>query len=115
MDEGLGYPDDYCCDALHYQFEGTCRGEEHHSTGTEQCPKQLITYAAKFREFHLSPVGLYTYLIHYCPFCGSKFPEDLRDIWWEQLEDLGFGSPLEQFDQLPEAYQTDAWWKQQGL
>ena len=80
LEDGLDDPGEYCCDQMKYQMVGTvdCRDPEGHASGTVQCPKQIVTYSTKLNEYCLSPVGLYTYLIHYCPWCGTKLPESNR-------------------------------------
>lgn len=80
FDPGLDDPGSYCCDQMKYQMVGTahCRDPKGHSTGTVQCPKQVITYDAKLTEYCISPVGLYTYQIKFCPFCGAKLADSQR-------------------------------------
>ena len=43
----LDDPGEYCCDQMRYQMVGTCRGAEKHTTNTEQCPKQMVTFDAR--------------------------------------------------------------------
>lgn len=106
----LDNPGEYCCNSLKYQLAGTCRGKEGHTTGTDQCPDQMICYNGKFREYSLSPVGHIQYTIRNCPWCGHKFPESLRDKWYDQIGKLGL-DVWEDRDQIPEKFKTDAWWK----
>lgn len=106
-------PDEFCCQFLKQQISETCRGAEKHVTGTEQCPKQIVCYSAKLREYSLRPIGLYNYTIHYCPSCGNKFPNSLRDTWCDELKKLGV-SPWE-VSARPEEFKTDAWWKGRKL
>jgi hypothetical protein len=110
FDDGLDAPEEFCCASIQYQMTGTCRGADIHTTNTEQCPKQVITYSSRFREYHISPVNLYTYLISFCPFCGKEFPSSLRSKWFDDLKALGHDDPLTD-DSIPEEYHSDAWWK----
>jgi hypothetical protein len=75
------------------------------------CPDVLIDYSAKFREYGLlihdggrSSIG-----IAYCPWCGSRLPESLRDRWFAKLESLGFTDPLSQ--DIPEDFKSEAWYR----
>ncbi len=69
----------------------------------------IVLYVPKFRQYGIQVLdGGSSYIeIKYCPWCGSKLPESLRDRWLEELEKLGleFGSP-----EIPEKYKTDLWW-----
>jgi hypothetical protein len=78
LEEALDDPGDYCCESMKYQMTGTCRGADIHTTGTEQCPKQVVTFNEKLLEYSISPVGLYSYQIQFCPWCGHELPKSLR-------------------------------------
>jgi hypothetical protein len=77
-------------------------------------PKVPIEYYPIMREYRLhlkhSPgkQGIY-----YCPWCGSKLPESLRDSYFETLENL-YGEDFSR-DNAPAEFQTDEWWKKRGL
>ena len=77
-----------------------------------------ITYNSKFREYGIwvlngGPVGILeagsiVQVIAFCPWCGSKLPDSLRDSWFQRLDEL----KLEPFDPaLPEEMKSGAWWK----
>lgn len=51
--------------------------------------------------------------IDYCPWCGTKLPESLRDLYFETLEKL-FGEDFSR-DNAPTEFQSDEWWKNRGL
>jgi hypothetical protein len=59
--------------------------------------------------------------ILYCPFCGSKLPDDLEEEYWEAIiNEAGpeFYPTHENYDpnkHLPPEFQTDEWWKKRGL
>ena len=69
-----------------------------------------IYYSQKFREYGIEYTdgGTSYQLIHYCPWCGTRLPENLRDQWFDAIEKLG----LEPEDpNIPSKYLTDEWWK----
>ena len=71
---------------------------------------EIILYIEKFDEYGI-PVhdGGSSYIeILVCPWCGKTLPQSKRDRWFDELESLGFDSPLEQ--DIPEEYRTSAWW-----
>lgn len=55
--------------------------------------------------------------IDYCPWCGKKLPKDLRNKWFEVLEQEYSLDPWneEQLCLVPEEFKTDEWWKKRGL
>jgi len=55
-------------------------------------------------------------IMHYCPWCGSKIPKDLRDIWVKILqEEYGLKEPYLNRDKLPREFLSDEWWKKRKL
>jgi hypothetical protein len=58
----------------------------------------------------------------YCPWCGTKLPEDLTEEYEEVLE-KEYGITAKDWDapgwsdeiHLPEEFRTDEWWKKRGL
>ena len=112
LSEGtLDAPETFCCDSAKVQLTNSCH--DNHTTGTKQCPDQVITYSSKFREHYISPVGCPTYSIRFCPFCGTELPTSLRDEWFSELEALGISHPL--FEVVPEPFKTSQWWKELKL
>lgn len=55
--------------------------------------------------------------IFYCPWCGNKFEDSLKEKWFEILEkEYGISDPYdEDADKVPEEFKTDEWWKKRGL
>ena len=49
----------------------------------------------------------------FCPFCGKKLSEYLRDIWFKELEKLGFDDQLNQ--EIPDEFKDDTWRKNRRL
>ena len=55
--------------------------------------------------------------LEYCPWCGSKLPEDLTYKIEEVLEkEYGITDPWDtEEDKVPAEFHTDEWWKKRGL
>jgi hypothetical protein len=68
-----------------------------------------IRYTPKFREYGIEILdgGTSKLDLCYCPWCGTKLPESLRDDWFDRLEELGV-DPFS--DAVPEIFQDDRWW-----
>lgn len=50
--------------------------------------------------------------------CGTKLPANLRNEWFDILEqEHGLQNPhsSEQRDKIPAEFLTDEWWKRRGL
>lgn len=73
------------------------------------CPDALVSYSPVFREYGLfiHDGGTSSIIIKFCPWCGARLPESLRERWFDELESLGFDSPFIQ--DIPEKYKTDEW------
>jgi hypothetical protein len=72
------------------------------------CPDALVLFTARFREYGLivhdgggSSVG-----IAFCPWCGRRLPESLRDRWFDELERRGIDPWT---DQIPAEFEDDRW------
>lgn len=72
-----------------------------------------ITYTNKFREYGISILdgGSSRLRIRYCPWCGKKLPESLRNQWYEELERLGI-DPDE--DEIPVKFKDEEWYRNAG-
>lgn len=71
-----------------------------------------IKYIEKFREYGILILdgGTSFQDIGFCPWCGSKLPDSLRDQWFEIVfDELG----LEGADdpKLPKNMMSDMWWQ----
>jgi hypothetical protein len=68
-----------------------------------------VEYNRRFREYGIKG-GSAQLLIGFCPWCGHRLPESLRDAWFQRLDELGIepGDPG-----LPEEMKSDAWWNSQ--
>ncbi len=98
----------HCCDHMRHHTSRMC--EDHDNPFG--CPDYVIFYSRTFDEYGLiiHDGGQASYPIHFCPFCGFKLPASKRDQWFKELHKLGFKDPLGD-DSIPEAYQSDAWWR----
>ena len=71
---------------------------------------KVVHYSSRFNEYGIPMNDGYSYiLISYCPWCGSKLPDSLRERWFEELEELGFENLLFNND-IPTEYKTSQWW-----
>ena len=56
--------------------------------------------------------------LKYCPECGTEFPKELFDEWFEVVESQ-FGEidifDDEQIKNLPQEFKTEQWWRKRGL
>lgn len=101
-------PGGTCCVAMTAALENDC-GEH---ADPFACPDVFVSYAPAFNEYGLivRDGGTSVVLISFCPWCGAKLPESLRDRWFDALEAEGFDAPLFE-DNLPEPYMSAAWWR----
>ena len=80
--------------------------------------EQAIHYNPHFREYGVLDTlersqSIAMDLIAYCPWCGAKLPEPLRDAWFDRLDELGIEEPDD--PAVPEEMFTDTWWRKAGL
>ena len=102
----LGASRTHCCESMK-QHLATCDAHE----AKASCGDQLVSYAPKFDEYGLlvHDGGSSVIAIAFCPWCGSKLPESLRDKWFEELELKGFKDPTS--EAIPEEYTDERWYK----
>ena len=69
-----------------------------------------IVYIPKIREYGIRILdgGTSYKIINYCPWCGLRLPESLRDQWFDEIRRLGLEPGSED---LPIDYRTDSWWR----
>lgn len=72
-------------------------------------PDIPLTYARKFREIGIRILdgGESYLLLGYCPWCGHKLPDSLRDRWFEELERLHIDP---EGDSIPAKYLDETWY-----
>jgi hypothetical protein len=67
----------HCCQTMRREVERRC--EDH--PDRSDCPDCLIAYTPRFREYGIMihDGGPSVTLIAFCPWCGARLPESLRD------------------------------------
>jgi len=73
-----------------------------------------ICYIPFAREYgiYLKGAPLRFEVIKYCPWCGSKLPEPLREAWGDLLDVMELYAPFgEDRDRVPKEFWSDEWWK----
>lgn len=87
------------------------------------CPLQ---YDPRHRSYTMTmPIGVAKknevwpcYTVNYCPYCGTKKPEDLVEQRMDILEkEYNIDDPYDpkQKKLIPKEFFTDEWWKKRGL
>lgn len=83
----------------------------------EQVP---VRYSPKVREYSLplnNKRGV-SQGFDYCPWCGTKLPDSLRQEYFSILrEEYSVEDPLDPRDKhkIPKEFENDEWWKKRGL
>jgi hypothetical protein len=69
-----------------------------------------LRYIPHFREYALPILdnGGSFQLIKFCPWCGSRLPDSLRDEWLRSIRAIGL-EPGD--DRIPVEYRDDSWWR----
>ena len=70
-----------------------------------------ILYVRKFREYGLKIFdgGTSFIIMNFCPWCGKKLPNSLRDEWFEKVWALGLEPESKN---IPAELKTDKWWRE---
>lgn len=76
-----------------------------------ECPDYIIDYNEKFDEYwiviHWDSFS--HIVINFCPWCGKRL-KSKRDLWFNELEKMGFIDPL--FDKnIPKKFKNWDWYK----
>jgi hypothetical protein len=90
------------------QVEAACdRHPDRHD-----CPDCLVGYSPRFREYGLlvHDGGSSSVRIRFCPWCGARLPESLRDARFAELERRGVDPGA---GEVPAEFQSSAWWAAQ--
>ncbi|MDI4635827.1 hypothetical protein J7U46_22365 [Pelomonas sp. V22] len=97
----------HCCDEMQSQAEFACSVHD----SASDCPDALVSYSDKFREYGLfvHDGGTSSKAIGFCPWCGTKLPESLREQWFAELAALGIEDPWSQ--EIPVPFRTGAWYR----
>ena len=100
--------DDFPC--VHMAFYATFRCETHGDPW--ECPEDVIVYSPRIDEYGI-PMrdgGKSVTGISHCPWCGVMLPVSKREAYLAALRKLGVDPALFN-DEIPDAYQTDEWWR----
>jgi len=100
---GLNGP--HCCEDMHGQVTFAC--EDGH-LDPEDCPDAVVGFTPKYQEYGIwiHDGGTSWISIAYCPWCGTRLPESVRDQWFDALDRLGL-DPDD--DALPRPYEDERW------
>lgn len=76
----------YCCEQFRYAVEE---------------PEIPLYREAKFREFKIRVLdgGSSGIVLRFCPWCGEKLPDSLRNEWFDKLEQLGWTLTVKGYQQ----------------
>ena len=81
--------------------------------------KLNIGYDARFREYYIffkPKCGASKQTVSYCPWCGQKLPESLRDEWFDIMRnEYKLDDPCDDKRRIPREFRSDKWWKKRGL
>lgn len=71
-----------------------------------------INYLPRFDEYYVDILGDGNAVqgLFFCPFCGFKFADSRRSLFFDRLRQLGIEYELGDDDLLPEEFQTARWW-----
>jgi hypothetical protein len=74
-----------------------------------------IEFTERFRTYGISVRGSdgTVQQIRHCPWCGARLPDELRDRWFEELEQLGIEDPTR--ENAPAEFLTSEWYIRRGL
>ena len=102
----------FCCDRMKLSVTYQCSHDGHDEWN---CPDNLLHYNLVFDEYGLiiHDGGTSYITINFCPWCGEKLPEEKRDRWFDELEELGYENPFE--DPIPVEYKSDIWYKKENI
>ncbi len=92
----------FCCDMMEYHHQVV-------DCFADRIPNKIICFNPKFNEYGIKYDAISHIEINFCPWCGKKLPESLRERWHEELEKIGC-DPSNNID-IPDKFKTDAWWK----
>jgi len=79
-------------------------------------PRIPMYYSPRMREYYI-PLKNHSaaQCIFYCPWCGIKLPKDLRDEYFDILENEYDIEDFDNDEEIPNEFKTNAWWKKRKL
>ena len=94
---------EHCCNEMNLFIENT---------------RDPIKYHLVFRTYYIDYNTSNIITMEYCPWCGKKFPKELRDEFFDILEEeYQIETDMGEYKEtdLPKEFRTDEWWKKRGL
>lgn len=78
---------------------------------------KIVSYRESIRLFSLDLLVGMQKEIWFCPWCGTKMPDNLDTAWQRTLrEEYALQDPIfDDKDKVPQEFRTDEWWKKRGL
>ncbi|WP_322891459.1 DUF6980 family protein [Yoonia sp. 76] len=100
----------HCCDIMAKYIEPNCA----HHPNPFDCEDALVKYNPRFDSYALYARFGSTWVtsINYCPWCGDK-KRDLSDLYFDRMDAMGIEDALS--GEVPEAFQTAKWWRDEDL
>lgn len=100
----------HCCEAMAGYIDPKCADHP----DPRDCEDALIFYDPRFDSYALyARLGsTWMTVIKFCPWCGDA-KRDLTDTYFERTDALGIDLPLT--SDVPEAFQSDKWWRDEKL
>jgi hypothetical protein len=81
--------------------------------------ERIALYIPEFREHNIRVSESILQEMFFCPWCGKKFPESLREKFFDTLEsDYNISTDIGEYKtrpDIPSEFQSDEWWKKRGL
>jgi hypothetical protein len=103
---------EFCCPAFEKEYEkGHCCED---MVDYLHDPSIPIKYDAPTRRYYVKVRGGTHRTISFCPACGKKLPEVLRDQYYEILK-KEYGLNFADYKKFPKEFKSDAWWKKRNL
>jgi len=91
----------HCCDEMNFHLSEK---------------EKIILYLPEFREYSIRVGNNILQNINFCPWCGNKLPESLREEYFDTLDNMGIETDIfERANVVPEEFKSDEWWKKRGL
>lgn len=83
-----------------------CCGRMTDAISSDEIP---IIYVPEFREFGIRVLDGGSSFIEllFCPWCGQRLPESLRDRWFDELERRGIDPATEE---IPSEFSDERWY-----
>ncbi len=70
----------------------------------------IVYYSDVFNEYGIPySDGVSIMKMEFCPWCGKRLPQSMREKWFNELEALGYEEPWLN-ENIPEEYKSDKWW-----